>query len=756
MKKSRTEKLNKAKFLTGASYWRTASDCGAGIPSVRFSDGPAGVRAQGKRGDYLGINGSFPATCFPAHSALSCSWNKSLCYEVAAAIAEEAKFFGVDVLLAPDINIKRNPLCGRSFEYFSEDPYLNGTLGAQYALGVKSRGAAACLKHFAANNREFGRMVCDSVIDMRALHEIYLTGFEIAVKQAQPAAVMTAYNKLNGVYCNENVYLLQTVLRGEWGFDGVTVSDWGGTHDRVAAVKAGADIEMPSCEITPEEIERAEEAGELSESDIDACFERIESLARAKTPKTKDCDFAEHSALAVRCAEECAALLKNDGALPLAKGAKAALAGGFAKTPLMQGGGSSRVNPKNTQSLLSCLSQEIYGFAAGYKCGEEKPCRRLEKKALKLCAGADVVVYCMGLPFGDTEAVDRKSLSLPENQTRLLEKIYALGKKVIVVLFCGCVVDTSWDAQASALLYAGLSGQGGARAVADILTGKANPSGKLCETFPLNLADVPSTRYFDESPYYTLYKEGLNVGYRYFCDKPELVKYPFGFGLSYTKFVYSGTKISAKGVSFNIKNAGERDGAETAQLYVRYPDGAHASSLQLKGFEKVFLKAGESKKVFIPFDGYTFRSYDASAARWAEVTGKYILYIGASSQDMRLVGVVERKGDCSKVPAADTQKLYSSGYPLLRDGKGRIIARADTPLCELKNCRSAFAKLFAGAALFAVRGKRTVYGSMQYLPMRAMAQFAGFKNKTLRAFLAAFNGGVIKGLKVFLSRDKKK
>lgn len=757
MKKLTTDKLTteqKTALLTGASYWRSASVDGA-VRSVRFSDGPSGVRAQGKRGDYLGLNGSFPATCFPAHSALACSWNKNLCKEVSARIAGEAKFFGVDVLLAPDINVKRNPLCGRNFEYFSEDAYLNGKLGAAYADGLRENGVGACLKHFAVNNREFGRMVCDSVVDMRTLREIYLTGFEIAVKESSPATVMTAYNRLNGVYCNENSFLINDVLRGEWGFDGAVISDWGGTHDRVAAIKAGADLEMPSCEISPAEIKCALNSGALSAEDVDACAQRIINLSKKVTPKRADCDFEEHAAFAEQAAAECAVLLKNDGILPLKEGVKVALVGEFAKTPLIQGGGSATVNPKIKTSLLSCLSERICGFAEGYSGKDEKRSPRREKKALKLCAEADAVVYCMGLPAGDLEAVDRKNLFLPENQTELLNRIYALGKKVIVALFCGCVTDTEWDKNASALLYAGLGGQGSARAVADVLTGKINPSGKLCETFPVKLSDVPSCEYFNSSPYFTLYGEGMNVGYRYFCDRPEKVKYPFGFGLSYTEFVYSSAKITAKGISFTLKNAGERDGAEAVQLYVRYPDGARAPSLQLKGFEKVFLRAGESARVFIPFDGYTFRSYDAENSRWVEVTGKYNLYIGASSADMRLVGVVKRVGACTEIAPPKTENLFSAGYPVERDEKGRVIADARTPFCELKACRGAFGRVFAHTVLYCVRGKYVVYGSMQYLPLRTLAQFAGFKQKTLDALLLAFNGKLLKGISKFLSREKK-
>ncbi|MDE7306512.1 MAG: glycoside hydrolase family 3 C-terminal domain-containing protein, partial [Clostridia bacterium] len=478
----------KAALFTGADYWNTARIDEALLPSVRFSDGPTGVRAQNGKGDNLGRNSSLPATCFPTHSALACSWNKSLLSETGARIGKEAAHFGVDVILAPDLNIKRNPLCGRNFEYFSEDPYLNGKLGAAYASGVASSGTGACLKHFAANNREFGRMVCDSVVDGRTLREIYLTAFEIAVKESKPSAVMTAYNLLNGSYCNENKFLLD-ILRGEWGFDGVVVSDWGGTHDRVAALCAGADIEMPRCAFSENEIKSAAKCGDINEN-IDACMERIANFARREKAET-NCDFDENARFAKTCADECAVLLKNEGALPLICEEKVALVGRFAKEPLIQGGGSSKVNPKATVSLYDCLKSKICGFATGYK-KSGKSSARLSRRALKLCKNAEKVVFCFGLDGGDCEGADRRNLNLPENQISLFKKICAVNKSVVAVIFGGSVVDVSWDETACAVLFAGLAGQASARAVADILYGKVNPSGKLAETYPVNISCVPS------------------------------------------------------------------------------------------------------------------------------------------------------------------------------------------------------------------------------------------------------------------------
>lgn len=725
----------KIKLLTGKDFWHTAS--ASGVKSLRFSDGPSGVRPQRGKGDNLGLNGSAPATCFPSHSALASSWNAELCEEVGYAVGCEAKRFGVDILLAPDLNVKRNPLCGRCFEYFSEDAYLNGSLGAKYAQGVQSAGVGACLKHFAANNKERGRMVCDSVVDERTLREIYLTPFEIAVKRARPAAVMTAYNRLNGEYCSESP-LIENVLRGEWGFDGVTVSDWGGTRDRAKSCAAGLDLEMPPSKLSVAEINRALSDGSLSPDTVDGCVNRI-----AKAGKTREAqDRAVRKGLPEISAAECAALLKNDGALPLS-GGKTVLVGEYAAKPLIQGGGSSRVNPREAKSLKQVLP---FGFALGYK--GKKRSRRLEKRALKLCADADDIVFCMGAE-GDAEGFDRESLKMPVNQTALLEKLYSTDKRVTVVLFGGCAADTSWDSRASALLYAGLSGQGCAQAVADILLGRICPSGKLAEAFPESIDDIPSTRYFRESPYYTRYGEGMRVG----SLSGVKAKYPFGFGLSYTRFAYSGLEVTERGAAFTVTNTGKVFGGEAAQLYIEYPEAANAPKPFLKGFEKVFLNAGESRRVEICFDEFSFRSYDALNKEWTRVAGEYKIHIAASSEDVRLSGSVTLDG-VDGVPPPQTDKLKPAEYIINRDKKGRVIADIHTPLCELKNARSLFARLFAGISLFAVRNKPTVYGSMEYLPLRTLAQFAGMGRKTLDGLVLIFNGKFFRGVSRMLKREK--
>lgn len=717
----------KARLLSGRDFWNTAKVCGA--DRIRFSDGPAGLRMQGKKGDHLGINGSIPATCFPAHSALAASWNKDLVKEVGASIGREAAAYGADVLLAPDLNIKSYPLNGRNFEYFSEDPFLNGKLGAAYLDGVQSTGVGGCVKHFAANNREYGRMVCDSVVDERTLREIYLTAFEMAVKEAKPAAVMTAYNKLNGVYCNENGWLLNDLLRGEWGFDGIVVSDWGGTHDRVAAVKAGADIEMPCCYFSKDEILTAVKSGRLQEKEVDKCAVRIVDFSHREKP-LRGFDISGHKEIALKSAEECAVLLKNDGLLPLKQDLKIALIGGFAKKPVIQGGGSSKVNPKDTQNLKSCLKGAKY--AAG------------GAKAVRLAKKSDAVIFCTGYRDEDAEGADRTSYSLPEKQIKLLEKIKKVNQNIVVVLFCGCAVDTSWDEEISALLYAGLNGQASCRAVADILYGKVNPSGKIAETFEYGYEGEK------QNPYFAVYNGGMKVGYR----KGDKAKYPFGFGLSYTQFEYSNLRVNDKGASFDIKNVGGVYGGEAAQLYIRFPENANSPFLQLKGFDKVFLQPGESKKVFIPFDGYSFRSFDVKNNKWAEVSGEYTVYIGASSADLRLEGAIKREGDSGGVSAPDTLCLMPEIYPVLRDGKGRVIATPETPFCELKNAKGILGRFFVWVVLAAVRKKRTISGTMEYLPLRTLAQFGGFDQSIFQGIIEIFNGKFFKGLKTIISNKK--
>ncbi|MDE7082408.1 MAG: glycoside hydrolase family 3 C-terminal domain-containing protein [Clostridia bacterium] len=750
-----TEKLSvrrKAALVSGKTFWRTHGYKEDGVESIYFSDGPSGLRTQGGKDDCMGLNASQPSTCYPAHSALACSFNAKLVNKVGAAIGAEAAARGVDVLLAPAINIKRNPLNGRNFEYFSEDPYLSGVMGREYISGVQSNGVGACVKHFAANNKEYGRTVYDSAVDMRTLREIYLTPFEIAVKGANPVAVMTAYNRLNGIYCNENGWLLNTVLREEWGHCGIVVSDWGGTFSRIAAIKAGADLEMPCCKFSADEILNAIDNGELKEEELNACAERIISLAERLhgNNRTAGCDLEGNAAFAEECAEECAVLLKNDGALPVNRNEKFVLIGDFAKSPAYQGGGSSRVNPTRVATLFDCMRGEenFIGFERGYDLNGKKS-NRLIKRALKLAASADTVICAVGLAAGDAEGVDRENIRLPENQIELLTALKSAGKRVVAILSCGGAVETDWDDGVNALLFAGLNGQGGAIAVKKILTGEVNPSGKLAESFPVKVEDVPSTQYLGDA-YRAEYKEGMRVGYRGLKN----VKYPFGFGLSYTGFEYSDLSVG-DGASFTVKNTGGRDGAEAVQLYISFPESANAPFIQLKGFTKVFLRAGESARAEIPFDEYSFRSFDIKSNKWVTVKGTYKIFIGSSSDDLRLVGEKEISG-ADGVPAEECWSVTAKEYEIPRNKKGRVIASFETPFSELTNAKGALSRLAVKVALAVTKRSPTAGGTVKFVTLRTAAQFAKFDGVRAEGLIDIFGGRYFKGLKKIIRGEKKK
>lgn len=728
----------KIKLLSGADVWHTRAFKECGVESVTFSDGPAGLRKQTSGSDILGRKSSVPATSFPAHSSLARSWSKPLVRAVARGIGEEAADNGVDVVLAPAVNIKRSPLCGRGFEYFSEDGYASGKLGAEFCKGLKEGGAAACVKHFAANNRERARMVCDSEVDERTLREIYLLPFEIAVKEGEPAAVMTAYNLLNGTPCNQNSTLIRDILRGLWGFSGAVVSDWGGTHDRVEAIKAGADLEMPACKLSEKAVAEALERGEIDEGQIDFCARNIINLSSA-AKGGGSCNYTAHAELAKKAAAECAVLLKNDGVLPLEKGKKFALIGEFARRIRTAGGGSSKVNPLGEADLvrefLPC--DNFLGYAKGGGA------------AVRLAKRADVVIYVLA-DEEETEGADFSDIFFPEKQLKLLEKLSKINKNIVAVACCGGAKDTSFDALCRALLLAGLSGQGSAAAIRDVISGVVNPSGKLSETFPYNLDDLPASKTFGKDVYSEPYSERLGVGYR----GVKSAKYAFGFGLSYTKFTYSDLRITDGGAIVNICNSGDMYGGEIVEGYVRLPANAASPHMRLFGFEKVFLAAGESKDVFLPFDEYTFRSYDTASKSFAVAAGEYDIFIGSSSDDIRLSAKVEKVGISSISPPQ--LQISASKYPLKRDKKGRVLAELSTPVAELKHARGAGGRLIARIILRYCKKGGAAGGTLEYLPLRCACQFARFSVRQSEGFLQLFNGHFFKGLAkiIFPKRSK--
>mgnify|MGYP000741441801 FL=1 len=741
----------KCALLSGAETFKTRGMPKHGIPQIWLSDGPHGLRKQAGESDHLGLNPSVPATCFPTASAVANSWDTALGEEIGAALGEEAAAQEVSVLLGPGLNMKRNPLCGRSFEYFSEDPYLAGKLAAGYIRGIQSKGVAACPKHFAVNSQETRRMASDSVVDERTLREIYLTGFEIAVKEGHPRSIMSSYNLVNGTYANENKHLLMDILRGEWGFDGAVITDWGGSNDHALGVKNGSTLEMPAPGgNSVRELLAAVESGKIAESDIDARLSELLPLVfdtkAALDAAPRAFDAAAHHALARRAAEESLVLLKNEGALlPLAADTKVAVIGDFAKNPRYQGAGSSMVNSTQVDVLLDKLidsAVNVIGYQQGFD-RHGKPDAALQKSACELAAQADTVVLCMGLDeIAESEGLDRSNLRLAQNQVDLLQAVAAVNPKIVVVLYSGSVVETPWLDNCQALLYAALGGQAGAGAVADALTGKVNPCGKLAETWPLTYADIPSAADFATRRKTVEYREGLYIGYRYFTTAQKPVRFPFGYGLSYTAFEYSDMVAEEQGVSLTVTNTGSVAGTEIVQLYISKKDGQiFRPARELKGFARVTLAPGEKQRITIALDDKAFRFWNVKADRWEIEGGEYELLVGASVEDIRLCEKISvqgtatvhpyedvdlgcyYKGDVLSVSDADFEKLL--GHPI-PNGKTKI--DRNLTLGELNHARSPLGWLvwLVLTVLLDVsckRGKPDLNILFQYnMPLRALAK----------------------------------
>lgn len=658
---------DKARLLAGASHWRTNGLPDCGVEPLVLSDGPHGLRKQEAAEDHLGIAESRPATCFPTASALACSFDPALVEEVGAALGAEAVEQGVDVVLGPGVNIKRHPLCGRNFEYFSEDPVVSGELGAAMVRGIQSRGVAACLKHFAGNSQEHARMSSDSVIDERTLRELYLAPFERVVKAARPLSVMSAYNRLNGTYCSESRWLLQEVLRDEWGFDGAVVSDWGAMSSSLESVRAGLDLCMPGPRRDhARAIEEAVQNGDLSESAVD---ERVANLARlsarvtpARRPSSTADDeefYRSHAAIARRAAAQSAVLLKNDGLLPIDSSLRVAVVGAFARLPRYQGSGSSRINPKLLDNIWYRLEQR--GYAATYADGYEpimgETTEELLRDAEVVAAQADVAVVVAGLPARyESEGFDRKLMVMPKGHVELINRVCAANPKTVVVLQGGAPMEMPWRDAPAAILLMYLSGcQGGAAAV-DILSGEVNPSGKLAETWPVCLQDTALGSTYPDMDREIHYRESLYVGYRYHDAAGIEPAYPFGFGLSYTQFEYADVRICEASVGLTVKNTGSLAGAETVQVYLAPAPGVMPPPCppqKLVGFQKVWLEPGESRAVQVRLDEHAFQIWDASVHDWRMHDGRYEVRASSSSRDARLVTHVEVDEAGSVVPVQD-------------------------------------------------------------------------------------------------------
>lgn len=685
----------KAALLSGKNEWESRDIPRLGIESIAFSDGPHGLRRQeSEKGDHLGLNASLPATCFPTAATVANSWDESLGEKIGAALGEEAVAQKVDVLLGPGLNMKRSPLCGRNFEYFSEDPILAGKMAASYVRGIQSKHIYSCPKHFAVNSREYRRMAMNAVVDERTLREIYLTAFEIAVKEGGAKAIMSSYNEVNGKYANENEHLLVEILRKEWGFDGIVVTDWGASNDHVAGVKCQSNVEMPNPGLdSAREILKAIELGQITEEEIDrAITPIIEAAIYFKdNDHTKGFDKEAHHKIAHEAAVNSAVLLKNDeNILPLKAGTKVALRGPFVEKPRYQGAGSSQVNATKVETIAEVI-------------------KNYDLEIVKNPAAADVVLYFFGLDeIAESEGGDRMSMDIPEYQIKELEEISILNRNIVGVMSAGSAVKMPWLSKLKALLHGYLTGQAGASALLDIITGKEVPTGKLSESYPFAYTDCSIVNYASEENRNLQYREGPFIGYRYYDTADVAVQFPFGFGLSYTSFEYSALSVTDTGVKFTITNTGKVRGAEIAQLYV----GKSESKLirpkkELKAFKKVWLNPGESTELELKFDDKTFRYFNTVTNSWEVEGGEYQLYIGASSADIRLTAEISKEGTTTELPY-DIEKLpgYKSGlvrnlhyeeFELLYAGvlpeerKGPL--ELNDALCQMKDAKSGLCRL---------------------------------------------------------------
>ena len=655
----------KASLCVGFDYWHSREIEKYNIPQITMSDGPHGLRVQKNKSDNLGINESEISTCFPAASALSNSWNSKLLYLLGQTLGEEARKENVNIVLGPAINIKRSPLCGRNFEYFSEDPYLTGILGSEYVKGLQSKNVGACVKHFAVNNQENRRRTIDVIIDERALREIYLKAFEMIIKDAKPWSIMSAYNKVNGEYCSENQHLLNDILRKEWKYEGIVISDWGAENNRVKGLKATHELEMPGGRGDGvNEIITAVKNNKIPEKQLDEAVDRIIDIAtRKKEIKEEKYDFQSHHEIAEKIAEETIVLLKNNENILPIKNKKIALIGDMAKTPRYQGAGSSTINPYKIENAYDNFIKNgiAVEYAKGYERIESERDEDLRKEAVNIASRNDVVIIFAGLTENyESEGVDRKNLNIPKNQNILIDEICNINKNVIVVLSNGSPVLMPWKDKVKAIITGYIGGEGGGKAIVNCLIGKVNPSGKLAETYPMKLEDTPCFKNYPGSELTVEYKESIYVGYRYYDKKGCEVLFPFGFGLSYTEFQYSDLNIIFEkekiNISFKIKNIGKYKGKEIAQIYVsKENSGVFRPLKELKGFEKVELNPEEEKTINTSINQNSLKYFDIQKNKWILENGTYNILIGKSSTDIILSEKVyiNSKDEISKNKFAD-------------------------------------------------------------------------------------------------------
>ena len=765
---------DKISFCTGANFWMTKKYEKYDIPALFMCDGPHGLRKQENAGDMLGVNKSKEATCFPSEVTTASSWNPELLERLGQAIGEEAKDQKVGLVLGPGANIKRNPLCGRNFEYFSEDPFLAGKLAAGFIRGMESQGVGSSLKHFALNSQEQARFTSNGIVDERTLREIYLTAFEIAVKEGKPSTVMCSYPKINGVHASDNKELLTSILRKEWGFEGFVVTDWGAMNDRIEGFKAGCDLNMPGgSDYMEKEVLQAVKAGVLAEADIDESVKRILKLvfkAQETLSSHYEADYKTHHKLAKEAAIEGAVLLKNEnGILPLAPSTKLAVIGAMAKDMRFQGSGSSHINPTELSQPLEAL-QKVYSsviYAQGCDA-KGKTSEQLLAQASEAASQAEVAVVFAGLPPSyESEGFDRTSMKMPEGHIKMIEATLKANPNTVVVLLSGAVVECPWADSVKAILYMGLSGQAGGEAISDLLSGKANPSGKLAESWPFKYEDVPSSEIYDKTAD-ALYEEGLYVGYRYYNKAGVAVRWPFGYGLSYTSFEYSNLSVSGSEVSVCVTNTGSVAGKEVVQLYVCAPKaGIHRPVRELKGFKKISLQPSETTIVNFTLCDRSFAIWNNG---WVIPGGEYTLEIGNLQSKIQIEGNFNVATDscnslvcqtwydtCKGKPnLKDLEKLLGKPYvaPVLKKGQftmdNTVLEMKDYSLMMkimFKATEKTVAKGFGGKADYDNPDFKMMMNSSAGAPLRSMQIAGGIKGGVIPGMLHIANGHFFKGIK---------
>lgn len=783
----------KASLMSGKDFWQTQHIERLGINSMFLADGPHGIRKQAVAADQLGLNTGIPATCFPTAATVANSWNEELGERVGEYLGEEAIAQEINVLLGPGVNMKRNPLCGRNFEYFSEDPYLAGKMAAGFIRGIQSHGISACVKHFCANNQEYRSMAVNAIVDERTLREIYLTAFEIAVKEGKTKAIMTSYNMVNGAYTSENMHLMKDILRGEWNYKGCVITNWGGSNDRVAGLLAGNELEMPTTAgETDEEIVHAVKSGKIKEEVLDECVDRLLNLIFTTEEVYKEThvefDVAKNHRVSQKVAEEAIVLLKNEGnILPLKYNKKVAVIGEFAKEARYQGAGSSIVNPTILDNTLDCFDESGV-VSIGYEPGFERYGKKNQKKIDKACElakRADVILLYIGLDeVTETQGLDRQNMKIPDNQIDLLNSLYEVNPNIVAILSCGCAVEMPWIGKVKGLLHGYLGGQAGARAILRILSGDVNPSGKLAETVPIRYEDTPSFQNFPGREATVEYREGIYIGYRYYDTADVEVLFPFGYGLSYTTFEYSDIEVNKFGVTFKVKNSGNVAGMEVAQLYI----GCKSKEIfrpkkELKGFTKVFINPGETKMITIPFDDKAFRYFNVKTNCWEIEAAEYEIMVGASSADIRLTDIIYMDGteapnpyDKDKLPSYYSGKANNVGIeefenlighkvPAPTWDRTKPLGYNDT-ISQCQYAKGVFARLSYHLIVFAywflrkIEKRSTaniIMMSIYHMPFRGIARMTGgiINMPMLDGILMMVNGHFFKGLSYFLRERRK-